>query len=149
MKPEIALVVDFMFGEPWLPDGKLHGQLLSNFVGGAAFDELDGLLERDGFARSQNNVEMVGHNDVTVDQKVALVAIVKDSFFQDCCGGLATEEGAALPRIGGDEVGPTRPSSMFRSCHDWLRGLKPRAPRVRVGGVKTPPFPFRPSLRSG
>ena len=49
---------------------------------------------------------MVGHDDVGVEEKSSLTAVVEDGLLQQFGGGGNLEETAALGCYGGDEIGP-------------------------------------------
>jgi hypothetical protein len=70
----VCLVDDAVRVVAVLPDGA--GILFSNGKGKAAFDELGGLLN--GLCWRDENVNVVRHNDVTVQKKTSVVSIAKD-----------------------------------------------------------------------
>ena len=90
-------VSDAVIGEASLPDGKFGGEA----VGEAAFDELHRSFEGD-VGWSDDEVQMVGHDDVGV-QKIA-GAVVVDGFEEERGVALDLEEPAAVVGGGCDEV---------------------------------------------
>ena len=66
------------FAGKWLPDGE----------GEAAFDELDGFAR--GFGGGEEDVEVVGHDHVAVEEEAGLVAVAEEGGEEEfgVCGGL-------------------------------------------------------------
>jgi hypothetical protein len=93
----VGRVADAVVGEASLPDRKFGGEA----VGEAAFDELHRSFEGD-VGWSDDEVEMVGHDDVGV-QKIA-GAVVVDGFEEERGVALDLEESAAVVGGCGDEV---------------------------------------------
>jgi hypothetical protein len=92
-------VPDAVVAEAALPDGKLRGEA----VGEAAFDEAHRALECDDL-RSEDQVDVVGHDDEGVEFVVAFAAVVLEGFEEELGGGGHLEETAAIVSAGRDEV---------------------------------------------
>jgi hypothetical protein len=93
----VGVVADTMVGKSSLPDGKFGGEP----VGEAAFDELHRSFDGD-VGWSDDEVEMVGHDDVGVQQIAG--AVVVDGFEEERDVALDLEESAAVVGGCGDEV---------------------------------------------
>ena len=95
---EVFSVADAMVREASLPDGKLGGQT----VGEASFDEPDGTFEGDGL-RSEQKVDVVGHDDEGVEFVVTLDSVGLESRDEEFSVGWDLEEAASVVGCGGDE----------------------------------------------
>lgn len=78
MNFEVFWVADAVVGVAALPDGELGGYA----VGEAAFDQAHGAFERDRL-RGQEKMDVVGHDDVGVEEEVAVAAIVLEAFEEE------------------------------------------------------------------
>lgn len=83
MVHEISLVSNQVFSKAGLPDRQARSKMFSNLVRRAAFHQLHGLFKGRGMARRQNNVQMVRHNDVTVNLIETSVPIFDHFLFND------------------------------------------------------------------
>lgn len=95
----ILPISDAMIRETRLPDGAALLQAIRE----SSFDELHGPLDRNVLCGRQQCVEVIGHDDEFVEQEFACVAIVREGFDQEMRGCLASKDGKALDRDGGDE----------------------------------------------
>jgi hypothetical protein len=72
---KVAKVADAMFVVARVPD--FAGRLLPRGMGVAAFDELNRLAR--GFGGCDENVDMIWHDNETVEEKFTCVAIAQES----------------------------------------------------------------------
>ena len=93
----VRVVTDTVIGESSLPDGKFGGEAM----GEAAFDELHRSFDGD-VGWSDDEVQMVGHDDVGVEKVAGTVVI--DGFEEERGVALDLEEPAAVVGGCGDEV---------------------------------------------
>src|SRR5271163_3522761 len=72
-------------------------------------------------------MQMIGHDDVTMDKVVALIAIMKDSILHNRGNCGRSEQTSPLPRVCRDEVRRSQSRPVFRSSH-------------LASGAEAPPF---------
>jgi len=91
-----------MVGKSALPDLQIRPELLLCAMRESTFDELHGPFER--YFRGNQKMEVIGHEDKLVEQ-ISFGLVGEKSFEEQASPGLRLENGSALPRLGGDEVG--------------------------------------------
>ena len=114
-------------GEALLP----HRNGCVEAIGEAVFDDVDGLLQGDGL-RSEQEVDVVGHDDIRVELVVAQGAVMEQCVDEEFGESRDLEDGAAIVSCGGHErhagagyVGSFRHGAMVgwpredRKSHEW------------------------------
>jgi hypothetical protein len=74
----ILWIADAMVGKALLPDEKLETQFLLGAKRKSAFDELNGLFQRNIFRGPDDQMEVVRHDHEFVQKKAAFPAIVRE-----------------------------------------------------------------------
>ena len=112
---EVFAVTNAVVGVAALPDGELGGEA----VGEAAFDsaEAHGAFEGDGL-RSEEEMNVVGHDDEGVEEVVALGAVVLEGFEEELAIGGELKEAAGVVGTGGYEVSAGA-GGAARDRHEW------------------------------
>ena len=87
-----------------LPDFHFLVSCFADLMGGAALDELNGFFKTCCWAWSQNEVEMVGHDDEFVEEIGVKVTIVEQCVNQDFGIFGDLEDRATLPAFCSDKV---------------------------------------------
>jgi len=95
----ILPIPDAMIREARLPDGAAIFQAIRE----SSFDELHGMLQGDFFRRSEQRMDVVGHNDEFVEQEFSSVAVVREGVKQESSGCFPAKDWTALDGDGGDE----------------------------------------------
>ena len=72
---EILDIANPVIGEPALPDFSFSAKDGPEGMGVSAFDELDGMFERDVHRGSQQKMDMLGHKDEGVKLITAFTAV--------------------------------------------------------------------------
>jgi hypothetical protein len=103
---EILGVANTMIGETALPDFAFPAEDFSEGVGVAALDKLDGVLDSYIMGRSQQKMNMLGHEDEGVELIAA--AITVESFQEEADVIFDDEESSTLPSRESDEIGSGR-----------------------------------------
>src|SRR5271156_3702430 len=85
-------------------------------------------------------MQMIGHDDVTMDKVVALIAIMKDSILHNRGNCGRSEQTSPLPRVCRDEVRRSQSRPVFRSSH-LASGAKAPPLSSLYGGGGGPPLP--------
>jgi hypothetical protein len=105
---DVLLVIggasDAMVAETSLPYWTLVKELFAKRVRGAAFDELNRMLQSDGFGRGEQRVKMIGHQDETVEAITPLVSVAEQGFDKNLARWSNLEYGAAFPGTTGHEI---------------------------------------------
>ncbi len=102
------IIADSVIGESTLPDLPLSAKDRTEGVRVSAFDELNRVLKRDVGRGSQQEMDMLWHEDKGMDLKSALVAIVIKSFEKEACIILDYKQPSLLPRRESYEVSSGR-----------------------------------------
>lgn len=97
MIDEILIISNPMIRETALPDFACASPGCSERVGISALDELDGMLQRHVISRSEEQMDMFGHNDERVDLKAPFAAIAIQSLKEKANVILDYEQSPALP----------------------------------------------------
>lgn len=98
MALEILNIMNSMIGETLLPHVAVFQAERKS-----SFDELDGAFEGDFFCRSEQQMEVVGHDHEFVKEVFSFIAIVRESVDQEIGGCDVAENGLAVRRDGCDE----------------------------------------------
>ena len=94
---EVSRVANAMIGESALPDFFRAAGHQSKGVGVSAFDELNGVLEGYVLCRREEQVNMLGHYNESVDLESAFATIAVESFQEESHVVLDNEQPAAVP----------------------------------------------------
>jgi len=97
-----------------LPDFHFLIAGVADSIRAPALDELHGFFEARCSVWSEQEVQMVGHDDEFVHEVCASLTIMKESFNQDFGIFGDLEDGAALPAFCGDKVRGSRCGSVLR-----------------------------------
>ena len=136
---EIVLVSYLMLGKTRMPYRETRPWLLSDFARRAALDELHSFLKRCCFARSQDEMQMIRHHDMTMDEVISLIAIMKNRPLYNRGRRRVSKQPSPLPSVGRDEVRCPRLRTMFWSSH-LASGAKAPLQLFLYGGAEGPPF---------
>lgn len=71
-----------MFGEAGAPDRETYWIAFAQLMREAALNKLESLFKRRVLVRREQEVEVIGHYDMTVDAEETSVAIVEDLIFE-------------------------------------------------------------------
>jgi len=71
-----------MIRKALLPNREIQIEFFFHPIGKPAFDELDRLFQRDFMGRSNQQMEMVGHNYELVDSKTSFASILPHDVYQ-------------------------------------------------------------------
>ena len=113
---QIVIIGDRIGGVTFLPDGQLGVEP----VGKSILDEGDGLVEGDGL-RGQQEVDVVGHDDVRVKFVEADGAIVQQSVDEEFSDASDLEDGTTVARGSGD-IGHTGTGCAYSFGHIAMVG---------------------------
>jgi hypothetical protein len=118
----VQVVLDAMLFEASFP----YFEGAFEMEGKSSLDELHGLFKRDVFSGRQEQVDVVGHDDVRVEFETALLTIVLKNAEEKFGVAFGLEEAAAIGGDGGREEGS-----------DFLRGQRHRLSVMEEGpGLK-------------
>ncbi len=78
---EVVDVADPMIDITTLPDFSMHPQALAGAMRKTSFYELDSAFESYASCRSEENVEMIGHDYEFVQEVFPLAAVVEQGFY--------------------------------------------------------------------
>jgi hypothetical protein len=134
---EILPVADAVIGESSLPDGELRCKSTRE----ATLDELDRALQRD-LLRSENDMDVVGHDDETEQLVVTLATILLECFDQEVCIIGSLEKPAPIVSGCRDEICPRlgRVSGNRHALPSVPQGLKPRSWQTIHGTAEAVPL---------
>ena len=82
MPTVICRVMHTMIRETLLPNREIQIEFSFHTAGKPAFDELDRLFQRDFLGRSDEQMEMVGHNDELVNLETSFASILPHNVYQ-------------------------------------------------------------------
>ena len=108
MADEILVIANPVVRESPLPDLSLATEDRPEGVGVSAFDQLDRVLQRDIDGGSQQEMNVLGHEDEGMQSIAAFAAISVESLKEEANIVLDNEKFSTLPRRESDEVGSGR-----------------------------------------
>ena len=135
----IVYVTDTVFVIAGVPD--VAGELLPNREGKAAFDELKATRGACVNGRSDEDVDVIGHDDEAVKLETTLVAIAGKSLDHEFCVRRALEDAVALMGKDGDSVRVQLLTYRGHVEESIPQGLKPQfcgdlgGPRLKPWGT--------------
>jgi len=108
MMQEILFVAYPMVGESSLPDFALSANDRPKGVRISAFDQLDGVLQRNVMGRGQQQMNVLRHDDKCMQLIAAFAAIAIDRLQKEANVVLDEEKPSTLPSRKRDEIRPRR-----------------------------------------
>ena len=99
---------------------KLHStsSLFVDLMRASTLDKLHSLFQRGRVTGSENQMQVIRHQDESMQSIGSPVAVVEQFGDDDVSGGMDLEESRTLERLCRDEKGETRSSAMVESCHE-------------------------------
>lgn len=94
---------------------------MSDPVGGAPLDELNGFFKSCVLTRCKKNVEVIRHNHKVMQQVGTFSPVMEHLGDKNFGSGEFREDRSSLPGLGGDEISSRSANVMFRFGH-YLRG---------------------------
>ncbi len=122
---EILVIANPVVRESPLPDLSLATEDRPEGVGVSAFDQLDRVLQRDIDGGSQQEMNVLGHEDERMQSIAAFAAISVESLQEEANIVLDNEKFSTLPRRESDEVGSGRGDESSR-LHEQTSAAKRR-----------------------
>lgn len=95
----ILPIPDAMIREARLPDGATIFQAIRE----SSFDELHGPFQRDFLRRTEQRVDVIGHDDEFMEQEFSSVAVVREGVYQESSSCFPAKDWTALDGDGGGE----------------------------------------------
>src|SRR5438874_10537158 len=111
----VAHVHDAVKCKASLPNLVSRPEFFANSIGIAAFDKLHRSLQRTGSSRSNQQVDMIWHNDKFVERVLALIAIKDKHLNEEQCVARNAKNSRALIRNSVNEVRLNCSISEFRA----------------------------------
>jgi len=108
MVSEILFIANSVIGKSWLPDFSFSTEDGSERVRIVAFDQLNGVFNRHIVRRSQQEMNMFGHEDEGVDLKSPFAAMSEEGLKEEADIVLDDEEPPTLPSRERDEISSGR-----------------------------------------
>ncbi len=102
MKVIVIEVADSMICKSALPDFCIRSKVLLRAIGEAAFNHLNGTFESD--CRGDQKMEMIRHKNKFV-KEIRVISVGEQILEEQPRPRFCSEQGAAFPRLRGDEIG--------------------------------------------
>ncbi len=144
MSFEILLIPNPMLRESLVPNRKPHAEGLSDLERRPTLNKTDRSLQCRSFSGSEENVQVLGHHNITMDEVTSLVSIFEKLRFNKFRGRALEEYPSPFPCVRGDEIRFSGSRSMLGSRHAASGAKAPSRRHLLAAGLKArpsvPPF---------